>query len=144
MKTIAGAPAVARAASSTEEPESLSAGVVHRLEVEILKGHRKPGDRLDERQLAEQYGVSRTPVREALQRLAAVVGALVRVWFSAVPHAPLTMVPAPLDEPDDPEPLPEPELPPVQLLLPGVPPHSDHPAASKDLLTASVGLGFIV
>ncbi|WP_213741432.1 GntR family transcriptional regulator [Bradyrhizobium sp. dw_411] len=71
MKTIAGAPAVARATNSTEEPESLSAGVVHRLEVEILKGQRKPGDRLDERQLAEQYGVSRTPVREALQRLAA-------------------------------------------------------------------------
>jgi DNA-binding GntR family transcriptional regulator len=53
------------------EPESLSAGVVHRLELEILKGQRKPGDRLDERQLADHFGVSRTPVREALQRLAA-------------------------------------------------------------------------
>ena len=59
MKTASGAPPVARAAMSAEEPESLSAGVVHRLEVEILKGHRKPGDRLDERQLAEQY----TPIR---------------------------------------------------------------------------------
>ena len=49
MKTIASAPIVGRTASSTEEPESLSAGVVHRLEVEILKGQRKPGDRLDER-----------------------------------------------------------------------------------------------
>jgi DNA-binding GntR family transcriptional regulator len=56
---------------AAHEPESLSAEVVQRLEVEILKGHRRPGDRLDERQLAEQYGVSRTPVREALQRLAA-------------------------------------------------------------------------
>ncbi|MBN8957506.1 MAG: GntR family transcriptional regulator [Rhizobiales bacterium] len=54
-----------------ESTESLSANVVHRLEVEILKGQRRPGDRLDERQLAEQFGVSRTPVREALQRLAA-------------------------------------------------------------------------
>jgi len=53
------------------EPTSLSAEVVTRLEGEILQGLRKPGDRLDERQLAEQYGVSRTPVREALQRLAA-------------------------------------------------------------------------
>ena len=54
-----------------EEPESLSAGVVTRLEEEILKGIRRPGDKLDERQLAEQFGMSRTPVREALQRLAA-------------------------------------------------------------------------
>ncbi len=53
------------------EPSSLSAEVVMRLEGEILQGLRRPGDRLDERQLAEQYGVSRTPVREALQRLAA-------------------------------------------------------------------------
>ncbi len=55
----------------SDEPESLSAGVVTRLEEEILKGVRRPGDRLDERQLAEQFGMSRTPVREALQRLAA-------------------------------------------------------------------------
>jgi DNA-binding GntR family transcriptional regulator len=53
------------------EPESLSAGVVNRLEEEILRGLRRPGDKLDERQLAEQFGMSRTPVREALQRLAA-------------------------------------------------------------------------
>jgi DNA-binding GntR family transcriptional regulator len=57
--------------ASPRETASLSAEVVHRLETEILKGSRRPGDRLDERQLAEQYGVSRTPVREALQRLAA-------------------------------------------------------------------------
>src|SRR5690349_14433463 len=55
----------------SDEPESLSAGVVDRLEEEILGGVRRPGDRLDERQLAEQFGMSRTPVREALQRLAA-------------------------------------------------------------------------
>jgi DNA-binding GntR family transcriptional regulator len=58
-------------AAAAPADESLSAGVVHRLELEILKGQRKPGDRLDERQLAEHFGVSRTPVREALQRLAA-------------------------------------------------------------------------
>lgn len=61
----------AETATATREFESLSAEVVQRLEIEILKGQRRPGDRLDERQLAEQYGVSRTPVREALQRLAA-------------------------------------------------------------------------
>ncbi len=64
---------MARVSGSTapDEPESLSAEVVHRLEEEILNGTRRPGDRLDERQLAEQFGMSRTPVREALQRLAA-------------------------------------------------------------------------
>ncbi len=53
------------------EATSLTAEVATRLEQEILQGIRKPGDRLDERQLAESFGVSRTPIREALQRLSA-------------------------------------------------------------------------
>ncbi|MAD95381.1 MAG: GntR family transcriptional regulator, partial [Rhodobacteraceae bacterium] len=32
-------------------------------------GIYRPGDRLVESELAERFGVSRTPVREALQRL---------------------------------------------------------------------------
>ena len=35
----------------------------------IETGQYKPGDRLVESELAEKFGVSRTPVREALQRL---------------------------------------------------------------------------
>ena len=35
----------------------------------IDDGIYKPGDRLVESELAERFGVSRTPVREALQRL---------------------------------------------------------------------------
>src|SRR6201999_3462954 len=71
MKVVSDTSPLAEAAVLSGEPESLSANIVHRLELEILKGQRKPGDRLDERQLADHFGVSRTPVREALQRLAA-------------------------------------------------------------------------
>jgi DNA-binding GntR family transcriptional regulator len=37
---------------------------------DILRGDFAPGERLDEHSLAERYGVSRTPVREALRQLA--------------------------------------------------------------------------
>lgn len=50
---------------------SLSAQIARRLEDEILSGTRSLGERLDERELATHFDASRTPVREALQRLAA-------------------------------------------------------------------------
>lgn len=54
-----------------ESGETL-AEVLHReLEQAILKGDLKPGDRLDEVELAKRYGVSRTPVREAFRMLGA-------------------------------------------------------------------------
>lgn len=37
---------------------------------QILSGHRAPGDRLNEVEIAAELGVSRGPVREAMQRLA--------------------------------------------------------------------------
>lgn len=40
------------------------------LEVEILAGDLRPGVRLDEESIGRRFGVSRTPVREALKHLA--------------------------------------------------------------------------
>lgn len=41
------------------------------LEGDIVTGALKPGERLDEQTLADRFGVSRTPLREALSQLAA-------------------------------------------------------------------------
>lgn len=43
--------------------------VYERLRKAIIQGAYKPGDKLQEEQLAEQLGISRTPVREALRKL---------------------------------------------------------------------------
>ena len=41
-----------------------------RLRDDILCGRLRPGEALSETRLAEQHGISRTPVREVIQRLA--------------------------------------------------------------------------
>jgi DNA-binding GntR family transcriptional regulator len=46
--------------------------IARKIEDEILTGTLLPGDRLDERALALRFGVSRTPVREAIARLASL------------------------------------------------------------------------
>jgi DNA-binding GntR family transcriptional regulator len=43
-----------------------------KLEQAIVMGELEPGARLDEQRLAEEFGVSRTPVREALAQLATI------------------------------------------------------------------------
>lgn len=48
----------------------LADNVRQTLEQQILTGEIAPGTRLDESRLAERFGVSRTPVREALTHLA--------------------------------------------------------------------------
>jgi DNA-binding GntR family transcriptional regulator len=51
---------------SQDSQEQLAKAV----EAEIASGAFRPGDRLDERTLAIRFGVSRTPIREVLRRLA--------------------------------------------------------------------------
>jgi len=48
----------------------LSKKVYHILKKEIIKGSFKPGDKVLEGKIAEQMGISRTPVREAIRELA--------------------------------------------------------------------------
>lgn len=50
---------------------NLSHQIWRKLEEEINDGILLPGDPLDERELANRFGVSRTPVREAVAQLAA-------------------------------------------------------------------------
>ncbi len=51
--------------------ELLSQKVYRVLKTEIAKGFLEPGTKLFEDKIATQMGVSRTPVREAIQKLAA-------------------------------------------------------------------------
>jgi GntR family transcriptional regulator of vanillate catabolism len=50
--------------------EKRGAGVARALRTSLLDGEFEPGERLNEVQIAARYGVSRTPVRTALQQLA--------------------------------------------------------------------------
>ncbi len=68
--------------------KTASVRVYEQVRNQISVGAHRVGDRLTEGALAEQFGVSRTPVREALQRLASEgfvelsphAGALVKGW----------------------------------------------------------------
>ena len=43
--------------------------LIETLKSEIYKGVLKPGDQLEEASLADRFGVSRTPIREAVRSL---------------------------------------------------------------------------
>lgn len=62
-------PAALAAGEMAPGAVSLRAQLVHRLREAILSGALKPGERLSDAQLCEDYGVSRTSVREALRYL---------------------------------------------------------------------------
>lgn len=66
-----GSARAARAGASFEAPVPSSERVHQALKHRILAGMLEPGTRLVELQLATEFNVSRTPVREALKRLTA-------------------------------------------------------------------------
>lgn len=60
------APSVAEA---EDQPGALAESVAESLRAMVIRGALKPGERIVERRLCEQLGVSRTPMREALKLL---------------------------------------------------------------------------
>lgn len=70
---VSGIPRFSGGADADERPSgSLGDRLRRGIEDDILAGRLLPGDRLDERALAERFQVSRTPVREALRQLSTI------------------------------------------------------------------------
>jgi DNA-binding GntR family transcriptional regulator len=62
--------AVAQPKSSAIPRQSLAAAVVERLREKILSGELPEGEQLRQEAIAEEFEISRIPVREALSHLA--------------------------------------------------------------------------
>ena len=58
-----------RMKETADREASLSGKVFERLEGDILNGRYRPGDSFTESRVAQELGVSRTPVREAIRQL---------------------------------------------------------------------------
>lgn len=70
------------------KPVSVKQMIIDTLSEEIVTGKITPGNVLNERELSETLGVSRTPVREALQFLAAegfITGSERKSWRVTIP-----------------------------------------------------------
>ncbi len=70
--------AASRIAPIRFSPSRLAEGVYERLVALIRDGELAPGDPIRDLELADQFGVSRTPVREAIQRLERA--GLIDIW----------------------------------------------------------------
>ena len=65
-----GRPAAKPLPHGVHRATTVAATIYRDLRTDIVSAHRKPGDPIAEKQIAESYGVSRTPVREAVLKLA--------------------------------------------------------------------------
>jgi DNA-binding GntR family transcriptional regulator len=70
------------------EPQTLVEKLTAAIQVDILEGRLRPGDRLEEIALSQKYEVSRTPIREALRQLAATQLVELRPRLGAVVASP--------------------------------------------------------
>src|SRR5262245_29592880 len=61
--------AIGLAGGASTPGVSMKEGVYERLKVDLLAGRLRPGILLQEKQLAKTFGVSKTPIREALADL---------------------------------------------------------------------------
>jgi len=73
-----------------QSPSRLSEQLLEAIEERIVTGEYPPGARLDEVDLAETFGVSRTPIREALIRLASIhmIEKMPRKGWAVAPASP--------------------------------------------------------
>jgi DNA-binding GntR family transcriptional regulator len=73
-----------------QSPNRLSEQLLEAIEERIVTGEYPPGARLDEVELAEAFGVSRTPIREALIRLAMIhmIEKMPRKGWAVAPASP--------------------------------------------------------
>ena len=53
----------------TQRTQTLRESIVEMIRTAIVKGTLKPGERISEQSLAERFGISRTPIREAIRQL---------------------------------------------------------------------------
>jgi DNA-binding GntR family transcriptional regulator len=69
LPMLPSVPEKAMAESDAARGAPLSKVLCDQLETMILSGQMKPGERLNEQQLAQHFGVSRGPIREAVRAL---------------------------------------------------------------------------
>ena len=67
-------------------PVTIADTIAQQLAEQILSGALSPGERIEEKRVTEQFGVSRTPVRDALRQLAATGLVAIR------PHRGVTVI----------------------------------------------------